>query len=68
MLDTLGNFFLTGLMVVVGPALLAFAIAYGIFTYGRRSSRQKQRTEEGTREVYRTGNGQERRGDEPFSR
>ena len=68
MLDTLGNFVLTALMVVVGPALLAFAIAYGIFNYGRRSPQMEQRAEEASKELYRKGEEQERRGDQPFSR
>jgi hypothetical protein len=68
MLDTFGNFFLTTLMVVVAPALLAFAIAFGMFQYRRRSPRTKQRTEEATKELYRSGDQQEQRNEEPLSR
>ena len=67
MLDTLFNFALTALMVIVGPALLAVALAYGIFKSGSRSRAMEKQTDGAAKRLYREGSDQERRGREPLS-
>ena len=51
---------LTLLKVVIGPLLLAAALAYGIVRYRQRSRTTKALSEEATRELYREGAEQER--------
>jgi hypothetical protein len=40
------------LAVVGGTIVLGIAIAYGMIRVGRRTPREKRRTEEATREIY----------------
>jgi hypothetical protein len=56
---------LTFLQVVVGPLLLAAALAYGIVKYRQRGQTTKQLTEEATRDLYRSGAEQERQQESP---
>lgn len=65
MLDTFENVSLTTIMVVVGPIMLALAIAYGAWAYRRRSLAMKVRAESTTKEIYRSGAEQERRAEGP---
>jgi hypothetical protein len=63
MLDTVGNFALTALMVIVGPALLALAIAYGmiaIATVVRQRRHRLKRPREGFIAKARSRNGRAR--------
>jgi hypothetical protein len=56
---------LTFLQVVIGPLLLAAALAYGIVKYRQRGLTTKQLTEEATRDLYREGDEQERQQESP---
>jgi hypothetical protein len=53
--------FLWGLATIVGPVLLFAALIYGVVMYRRRSLSQKRMSEEGTRDLYRKADRQERR-------
>jgi hypothetical protein len=61
MLDTIENFGLTTVMVIIGPLLLGLAMAYGIWAYRRRSRGMKQQTEASTVELYQQAADRERR-------
>ncbi len=63
MLETLTSVSLLTTMEIVGPALLAAAIAYGIFATRRRRRAEKKRTEEATQRLYRQGAEDEQKSD-----
>jgi hypothetical protein len=52
-------------MVVIGPIVLALAMAYGIWAYRRRSYAMKAHTEATTKEIYRRAAEEERRFEGP---
>jgi hypothetical protein len=56
---------LTLFEVVIGPLLLAAALAYGIIWYRWRGRATKQLTEDATRDLYRKGADEERREESP---
>lgn len=56
---------LTFLQVVIGPLLLAAALAYGIIKYRQRGQTTKRLTEEATRDLYRSAAEQERQQEAP---
>jgi hypothetical protein len=56
---------LTLFMVVIGPLVLAAALAYGIVWYRRRGPATKQLTDDATRDLYRRGADEERRQESP---
>jgi hypothetical protein len=53
MLETIQSVSLLTFMEVVGPIVLAAALAYGIFMTRRRSRASRARTDAATRENYR---------------
>jgi hypothetical protein len=61
MLDTVISVSLLTAMEVVGPLLLAAALAYGSVRYRRRNRAKKLHTEAATKALYREGARQERR-------
>jgi hypothetical protein len=61
MLDTVENFSLTTLMVIVGPVLLALAMAYGVVQSRYRSRTARQHSETETKSLYAAAAEQERR-------
>jgi hypothetical protein len=61
MLDTIENFSLTTLMVIVGPILLGLAMAYGVIHSRHRSRAMRQQSESATKSLYTAAADQERR-------
>jgi hypothetical protein len=61
MLDTIENFSLTTLMVIVGPVLLALAMAYGVMQSRYRSRAARQQSDAETKSLYAAAADQERR-------
>jgi len=61
MLDTVENFTLTTLMVIIGPILLALFMAYAVMRTRHRSRADRQRSENATKTLYATAAENERR-------
>jgi hypothetical protein len=64
MLENIQTVGLLTLMEIVGPLLLGLAFLYGISQWRRRTRAQRILGEQGTRELYRKGAEDERRGRE----